>query len=69
MSITEQDLISQGFKVVGENSNGLKLYARKDALGGSSIVLHKVTQDGFSLGVEFIEIETVKILSSSDLIM
>lgn len=68
MNITEQELITQGFKMVGKKSNGLKMYARKDALGGTSIVLHKVTQDGFSLGTEFIEIETIKILSSSDLI-
>lgn len=68
MNITEQELISQGFKMIGEKSNGLKMYARKDSLGGTSIVLHKVTQGGFSLGTEFIEIETVKILSSSDLI-
>ncbi|UUV25922.1 MULTISPECIES: hypothetical protein [Lysinibacillus] len=66
--VTENDLLDDGFKLIGTKKNGLKLYARKNALGNDGIVIHKVTTDGLSLGAEFLEIETINILTDSDLV-
>lgn len=66
--MTENNLLDNGFKLIGVKDNGLKVYARRTAIDDSNIVLHKVNGDGESLGVEFIEVETVKILMGSDLL-
>lgn len=66
--MNKQKLIDNGFKLIGIKENGLKIYARKNVLGDSGIVLHKVNANGESLGVENFEVETIKILMKSDLV-
>ena len=66
--LTENQLIEKGFKVVGTKSNGLKVYARIMEIDEGAIVLHKVNTEGESLGVEFFEVETLKILKDSGLL-
>lgn len=66
--VDKQELINNGFGLIGIKENGMEIYARKNALDDNGIVLHKVTKDGESLGVEFFEAETIKILMKSDLI-
>lgn len=68
MDITRQMLLDREFKLIGTNSRGLELFARRYSNSSESIVLHKVNKEGYSLGVEHFEKETIKILMNSKLI-
>lgn len=66
--MNKQELIDNGFELIGVKENGLEVYARKTALDEGGIVLHKVNSEDESLGVEHFEVETIKLLMKSNLI-
>ena len=65
LKIQEDALVNNGFTLIGHKGNGLKVYIKDNALDGDAIVMHLVTEEGESLGVQMFEKEIVKLLAES----
>ena len=65
LKIQENTLISNGFRLIGHKGNGLKVYIKNNAVDEDAIVMHLVTDEGESLGVQMFEKEIVKLLAES----
>ena len=65
LKIQEDAIIDNGFTLIGHTWNGLKVYIKDNALDGDTIVMHLVTEEGESLGVQVFEKEIVKLLAES----
>lgn len=65
---TVKELLDLGYKLIGENSRGLKLYAMEMLVDKQCVSLVKVNTNGELLGFETFEKETVELLCNSGLI-
>lgn len=66
---TEKDLIEIGYKLIGTNSKGYKLYAVETAEDSSALILCEVSNRGYVSNMNVIPKETISMLYKSDFIV
>lgn len=66
---TEKDLIDIGYKLIGTNTKGYKLYAIETAEDTSALILCEVSNEGYVTDMNVIAKETISMLYNSEFIV